>query len=260
MDSSFRARGVNKQGKFWSITVRGTLQIIRWGKVGTTGQTSERPRNNFTQACEEAQKLIKTKETAGYTVEILSDGAESDDDSLKRKAETQGSDGVGPKKSKSAGSVAEMATGLLPADKPACVYGLECFRKQPEHFEQFGHPGEHPKIPAHLIPSSSGGRVAVEQDESEQEPSTTCLQPPLSFCPVRFPPLCSLSLPSNTQEEVDEEEPDWAELIKNKSWDRIVVNVKVSTLTNPSPDLTLIGLQSMSRETHFLFGPIRNAS
>lgn len=26
-------------------------------------------------------------------------------------------------------------------DKPPCKYGSECYRKNPEHFEKFSHPG-----------------------------------------------------------------------------------------------------------------------
>src|SRR5262249_39698677 len=52
--------------KFWSIDVQGAKHVIRFGKIGSAGQTQEKtfPTPELAQA--EAEKLIREKTKKGY--------------------------------------------------------------------------------------------------------------------------------------------------------------------------------------------------
>ena len=59
-------RGTSASAKFWEVEVDGSVVVVRFGKIGATGQTT---RKEFadTQAAEaEASKLIGQKVKKGY--------------------------------------------------------------------------------------------------------------------------------------------------------------------------------------------------
>lgn len=60
------SRGVASSAKFWEVTVDGTNLIVRFGKIGTNGQTTEKSFASQEAAEAEAAKLIASKTKKGY--------------------------------------------------------------------------------------------------------------------------------------------------------------------------------------------------
>jgi len=59
----------NKGGvasKFWEITVDSSTVSVRFGKIGVTGQTTEKEFDSSQEALEHAEKLIQQKTKKGY--------------------------------------------------------------------------------------------------------------------------------------------------------------------------------------------------
>ena len=52
--------------KFWEITIDGTYVSVRFGKLGTSGQTSEKELENEVEAEAYANKKIAEKTNSGY--------------------------------------------------------------------------------------------------------------------------------------------------------------------------------------------------
>lgn len=52
--------------KFWQISVRGAELHIRFGRIGTAGQTSVKTCSDAAKAEREADKLIRSKLAKGY--------------------------------------------------------------------------------------------------------------------------------------------------------------------------------------------------
>jgi predicted DNA-binding WGR domain protein len=56
--------------KFWEVTVKGTIVYVRFGRIGTKGQTQIKSFDTETAAEHEAQKLIREKVNKGYADKI----------------------------------------------------------------------------------------------------------------------------------------------------------------------------------------------
>jgi predicted DNA-binding WGR domain protein len=56
-------RGTSASAKFWEVEVDGSTVVVRFGKIGATGQTT---RKDFADAEGEAAKLIGQKVKKGY--------------------------------------------------------------------------------------------------------------------------------------------------------------------------------------------------
>ena len=56
----------DKSHKFWEITVEGSAYTVRFGKVGTDGQTKTKNLDSGDEAIASAKKQIKAKEKKGY--------------------------------------------------------------------------------------------------------------------------------------------------------------------------------------------------
>ena len=52
--------------KFWSITLDGATQTVRFGRIGTAGQTQTKTFDNDAQAQSATEKLIEAKRKKGY--------------------------------------------------------------------------------------------------------------------------------------------------------------------------------------------------
>ena len=57
--------------KFWEVTVDGSTVTVRYGKIGTNGQTSVKELASAAEADAQAAKVIGEKTKKGYT-EIVS--------------------------------------------------------------------------------------------------------------------------------------------------------------------------------------------
>lgn len=57
-----------KSNKFWEITVEGDCYHVRYGKVGTDGQTSTKAFSSAEEAEKAAEKLTASKVKKGYTL------------------------------------------------------------------------------------------------------------------------------------------------------------------------------------------------
>lgn len=52
--------------KFWEVAVNGTAVTVRFGRIGTAGQTQTRSLENAAAAKKRAEKLIGEKTRKGY--------------------------------------------------------------------------------------------------------------------------------------------------------------------------------------------------
>ena len=57
--------------KFWEVTVDGSTVTVRFGKIGTNGQTSVKELESAAEADAQAAKVIGEKTKKGYT-EVVS--------------------------------------------------------------------------------------------------------------------------------------------------------------------------------------------
>ena len=55
-----------KSSKFWEITLEGVSFTVRYGKIGTAGQTQTKDFASPEIALREAEKLLKEKVKKGY--------------------------------------------------------------------------------------------------------------------------------------------------------------------------------------------------
>lgn len=60
-------RGIASSTKFWEVTIDGSQLTIRFGKIGTNGQTTIKAFDSDELALAEAEKLIASKVKKGYT-------------------------------------------------------------------------------------------------------------------------------------------------------------------------------------------------
>ena len=60
-------RGIANSTKFWEVTIDGSQLTIRFGKIGTNGQTTIKDFDSDDLALAEAEKLIASKVKKGYT-------------------------------------------------------------------------------------------------------------------------------------------------------------------------------------------------
>jgi predicted DNA-binding WGR domain protein len=65
-----------KSSKFWEITIEGITLKTRYGKIGTTGQTTEKVFADEASAQKEYAKLVKEKTSKGY-VEVFAVASET---------------------------------------------------------------------------------------------------------------------------------------------------------------------------------------
>lgn len=59
-------RGTSASAKFWEVDVDGSTLIVRFGKIGATGQTTRKEFRDEAAAQGEADKLIAQKVKKGY--------------------------------------------------------------------------------------------------------------------------------------------------------------------------------------------------
>ena len=59
-------RGVASSAKFWELTLDGSVVTVRFGKIGTNGQTTVKELASPDAAEAEANKLIASKVKKGY--------------------------------------------------------------------------------------------------------------------------------------------------------------------------------------------------
>ena len=59
-------RGVASSAKFWELTLHGSVVTVRFGKIGTNGQTTVKELASPDAAEAEANKLIASKVKKGY--------------------------------------------------------------------------------------------------------------------------------------------------------------------------------------------------
>jgi cell wall assembly regulator SMI1/predicted DNA-binding WGR domain protein len=61
-----------KTKKFWQIEISGVTQTVRFGKLGSNGQSREKTYSDNEVACEAGRKLIAAKERKGYVLDSAS--------------------------------------------------------------------------------------------------------------------------------------------------------------------------------------------
>ena len=66
-----------KSHKFWEVEVEGSAWTVRYGKVGTEGQTQTKTEKTAAKAQAEADKKIAEKTKKGYVEVEVEGGAES---------------------------------------------------------------------------------------------------------------------------------------------------------------------------------------
>jgi predicted DNA-binding WGR domain protein len=59
-------RGTSASAKFWEVEIDGSTLVVRFGKIGATGQTTRKDFANAEAAEAEAAKLIGQKVKKGY--------------------------------------------------------------------------------------------------------------------------------------------------------------------------------------------------
>ena len=59
-------RGTSASAKFWEVEVDGSTLVVRFGKIGATGQTTRKDFADAEAAEAEAAKLIGQKVKKGY--------------------------------------------------------------------------------------------------------------------------------------------------------------------------------------------------
>ncbi len=52
--------------KFWEITLAGTQHTVRFGRIGTNGQTVTKTFENAAAARRDCERLIRSKQAKGY--------------------------------------------------------------------------------------------------------------------------------------------------------------------------------------------------
>lgn len=60
------SRGVAESSKFWQVEQDGSTLTITFGKIGATGQTTEKTFDTDEEATLEMEKLVKAKIKKGY--------------------------------------------------------------------------------------------------------------------------------------------------------------------------------------------------
>jgi len=53
--------------KFWEITLKGAETVVRWGRLGTNGQTQKKTFPDAAAATKQAEKQISEKLAKGYS-------------------------------------------------------------------------------------------------------------------------------------------------------------------------------------------------
>ena len=53
--------------KFWEVAIDGKVLILRWGKIGTTGQSKTKTFDSLDEAASNAEKLKQAKINKGYS-------------------------------------------------------------------------------------------------------------------------------------------------------------------------------------------------
>ena len=61
--------------KFWSVSVQGETQTVRWGRIATDGQTQSKTFASAADAATATERLIAAKQKKGY-VEVAPEAAE----------------------------------------------------------------------------------------------------------------------------------------------------------------------------------------
>ena len=59
-------RGTSSSAKFWEVDVEGSTLVVRFGKIGGTGQTTRKEFADADAAEAEAAKLVGQKVKKGY--------------------------------------------------------------------------------------------------------------------------------------------------------------------------------------------------
>lgn len=59
-------RGVEASSKFWEIDTDGTEVTVRFGKIGTNGQTTVKSFDSEDEATKHSDKLVAEKTKKGY--------------------------------------------------------------------------------------------------------------------------------------------------------------------------------------------------
>ena len=59
-------RGVSNSSKFWEVTVEGSTLTVRFGKIGSAGQTKVTECASDDEAQAQASKLVAEKTKKGY--------------------------------------------------------------------------------------------------------------------------------------------------------------------------------------------------
>jgi predicted DNA-binding WGR domain protein len=59
-------RGTSSSAKFWEVSVEGSAVTVRFGRIGTDGQTKVKDLGSADAANKEADKLIAEKTRKGY--------------------------------------------------------------------------------------------------------------------------------------------------------------------------------------------------
>ena len=101
----------------------------------------------------------------------------------------------------------------LPASrkaKPVCEYGAKCYRKNPQHFIEYDHPGTKPPAPA---PAAAPPRKVEEEDVPSRQPSEHLYQSlkPISsgsLSPQKKPPSEPVSSPPKRGGSFDDTKND----------------------------------------------------
>jgi predicted DNA-binding WGR domain protein len=65
------SRKSEQAAKFWEVAVTDNKLIVRFGKIGTTGQTKVKEFANNSQAVAESERLIQEKLRKGYVERSL---------------------------------------------------------------------------------------------------------------------------------------------------------------------------------------------
>ena len=73
----------DKSSKFWEIELIGSAVHLRWGKIGTNGQSKVKELDSSDDAKNEADKLIKQKTQKGYTKADPAPPYQEDKDKIK---------------------------------------------------------------------------------------------------------------------------------------------------------------------------------
>ncbi len=64
----------NTSHKFWAVALDDAAQTVRWGRIGTAGQSLTKSFESATDATDATERLIKQKRDKGY-VEVSPDDA-----------------------------------------------------------------------------------------------------------------------------------------------------------------------------------------